>query len=471
VFAFAVGPIVAIGWLFGQRGGLVGAVAMVVVSIALMQLFGGHDGFRTTQIPRILAALALGAGAGWARTTTRALRDANTDLERKVVERTAAIRHELEGRKELEARAIAADRMAVIGTLTAGIGHEINNPLAVITANLEWIERNLLASTPALMDALRDSRAAARRATEIVQNMRVFIQSNSTTEISDVRRVVMSTVGMVANEIQHRARLEIDIEDTRPVAVRPGQLGQILLNLLVNALHALPARAVEHNLVRIEVRAEGERVRIRVTDSGGGIPLGVQERIFEPFFTTKPIGVGTGLGLWVCHHIISVAGGDIALESSTPTGTVFRISLPMVQAPVNEVVPIPVPIGKQRGRVLVVDDDSAIRRSFSRFVRNQHDVVVAASATDAIEQLQDGERFDVILCDIMMPEMNGQQFFARVQELVPEQAERIVFMTGGAFTDETRDFLSTTRRLLEKPFEAAQLEAMIQDVLQAHARV
>src|SRR5262249_36660261 len=107
--------------------GLVGAAAIVVASLVLMQLWGGQDGFRTTQIPRILAALALGAGAGWARELTSALREANQDLERKVASRTAAIRHELEARKELQARAAAADRMAVIGTLTAGIGHEINN--------------------------------------------------------------------------------------------------------------------------------------------------------------------------------------------------------------------------------------------------------------------------------------------------------------------------------------------------------
>src|SRR5262249_5190487 len=276
------------------------------------------------------------------------------------------------------------------------------------------------------------------------------IQSNTTADVSDVRRVVTSTVRMVANEIHHRARLEIDIEDTRPVALKPGQLGQILLNLLVNALHALPERAVEHNLVRIEVRPDGERVRIRVTDTGGGIPPDAQERIFEPFFTTKPIGVGTGLGLWVCHHIVSAAGGEIALESSTPTGTLFRVSLPTVQAPVDDVAPLPVPIGKQRGRLLVIDDDSAIRRSFTRFVRDRHVVVGADSAAAALQHFQDGERFDVILCDIMMPGINGREFFARVQAFAPEQAERIVFMTGGAFTAETREFLPTTRRLLEK---------------------
>jgi CheY-like chemotaxis protein len=207
-----------------------------------------------------------------------------------------------------------------------------------------------------------------------------------------------------------------------------------------------------------------------VSDTGAGIPDEMKHRIFEPFFTTKPIGVGTGLGLWVCHHIVTVAGGEIALESSSPAGSVFRISLPSAEAPVDDVPTIPAPIGKLRGRLLIVDDDSAIRRSFSRFIRGRHDIVLAESAADALEQLVAGERFDVILCDMMMPDMNGEEFFGRLQDSVPEQAERVVFMTGGAFTNETRDFLPTTRRLLEKPFEAAQLEAMIQDVLHSYSR-
>jgi signal transduction histidine kinase len=497
VLALSMIPMVVAAWLYGIRGGIVAGVITVALNITLMQTIGDHDGFRAPQLPRIAVALGIAAAAGWARDITRrqrelldqiehaanALREAKDQLEDQVAARTAELartnaaleaenaarRRDLEARKQLEAHAAAADRMAVVGTLTAGIGHEINNPLAVILANLSYVTEHLPEDVePAVREALHDAQASARRAGEIIQNMRVFVQTTSTSEHADVRRVVNTTVQMVANEIRHHARLEVDVDDTPPAALPESQLGQLLLNLLTNAAHALRENA--DNEVRVEVRAGAGKVTIRVSDTGGGIPAEAQARIFEPFFTTKPIGVGTGLGLWVCHHIVTSAGGEITLERSSDAGTTFRIDLPVARASQMSLPTLPAPLGSLRGRVLVIDDDSAIRRSISRFIKNRHDLTVVDSGEAALELIEGGQRFDVILCDMMMPEMDGAELFTQLEAVAPTQATRIIFMTGGAFTPRTKSFLEPLRnRLLEKPFEAVQLEAKIQELLQVDA--
>jgi len=503
VIALTTIPVITTAVLYGFRGGMAAGIVGVVINISLMQTVGGHDGFRATQIPRIVVALGLGAGAGWARDTLRRqhrllavnqeitarLHDAKSELERQVSERTAdltaanatleaeviarrdaeeRIRNELENRRQLEARAAAADRMAVVGTLTAGIGHEINNPLAVVIANLDFAVDRLENAPPGVVDALRDAQGGAKRAGEIVRNMRVFIHSNSERESADVRQVVTSAVQMVANELRHRAELEIDIVDTAPVAITESQLGQVMLNLLTNATHALPESGT--HAVRVEVRpiADRSRVQIRISDTGQGVSDEARPRIFEPFFTTKPIGAGTGLGLWVCHHLVTTAGGSIELESSGATGTTFRIELPIAR-PV-ETSYRATPHQQHRGKLLVIDDDSAIRRAINRFMRNRHELVIVETAVEGLAMIEAGERFDVILCDLMMPEMDGPEFFRRLEAKTPDQAARVIFMTGGAFTRNATEFIETKRRLIEKPFEPVELEGMIQEVLDLGAR-
>ena len=499
IVALSTIPMVAAAWMWGLRGGAIAGIAVVATNIALMQTIGDHDGFRVMQLPRIAVALGIAIAAGWARditrrqkqllaeieTTATALQASKDNLELLVAVRTSelervnqslldenaarreaetTIRRDLEARRQLEARVAAADRMAVVGTLTAGIGHEINNPLAVILANLTYVADNLPSVDAQVAEAMRDALLAARRASDIVANMRVFVQSNSQLDVADVHRVVTSTVQMIQNELRHRARLEIDVVDLPKVRISESQLGQILLNLLTNAAHALGDRA--DNVVRIEARYVDNRVRLRVSDTGNGIPVEAQAHIFEPFFTTKPVGVGTGLGLWVCHHIITVAGGEIVVESSSEAGSTFRVDLPVARLSEELLPSLPTPIGKQRGRVLVIDDDHALRRAIGRYIKRQHDLVVVESAMAGYDLLVSGERFDVILCDMMMPDMDGAELFERLEAVLPDQAARVVFMTGGAFTQRTKDFLSPTRhRLLEKPFEATALEAMIQEVM------
>jgi signal transduction histidine kinase/CheY-like chemotaxis protein len=488
-------PLVIAGWTYGLRGGLLTGAIVVVANIALMQTIGGQDGFRVAQVPRAAVALVLGACAGWAGDSIRRQRELLEDnrrmtaelcsnqetLAKAVVDRTAELVRsneslvaETAARRNADARAATADRLAVIGTLTAGIGHEINNPLAAVSANLEYIEDELRDPPPLIVEALADARSAARRAAEIVRHMRVFIQSNaSVDQRSEVRGVIESSVRMVAHQIRHRARLEVDIADTPAVALAPAHLGQILLNLLVNASQALPERPPDQNLVRVRVRALPDvgRVSIEVTDSGSGISTGVQQRIFDPFFSTKP-GTGTGLGLWVSHQIVAAAGGAIVVESSSDRGSTFRVELPTVLGDDDEAL-----IGAthaaltRRIKLLVIDDDPDVGRAIDRLMAGRHDLVVREDARQALADIAAGQRYDVILCDVMMPALGGVDFFARLQTIAAAQAERVIFMTGGTFVERATEFIhGGNRRVLEKPFEAKLLEAAIRDVLEPDRR-
>src|SRR5262249_26111695 len=247
-------------------------------------------------------------------------------------------------RKELEARAAAADRMAILGTLTAGIAHEINNPLAVICSNLDMVSRWEKGLDEEAAEAIADARTAARTAGEIVKGMRIFIQWSRAAAVAEGRGVVESTVRMIANEIRHRARLEIDIAAAPPpVALPEAQLSQVLLNLLVNATQALPEGRAGESRILVSARPspDGARLDLEVTDTGSGIPADVRAHIFEPFFTTKPLGKGTGLGLWVCHQIVTASGGDITVESAPGRGSTFRVGLPTASSLSEDPMPAP----------------------------------------------------------------------------------------------------------------------------------
>jgi C4-dicarboxylate-specific signal transduction histidine kinase len=256
-----------------------------------MQTIGNHDGFRLPQIPRIAVAIGLGAAAGWASDSVRrhralladnhakatALRELTTDLERQVAERTtdltaanASLATQLEHRKRVEASAAAAGRMAVVGTLAAGIGHEINNPLAAIIANLDVALEQLVDAPPTIREALQDARLAADRVAEIVRNLRGLIESKSDRPTADVPRVVKSTLQMVSNQLQGRARIDLDLADTASAAISESRLGQILLNLLTNAAHAMPAGG-SHEL-RIEARPCANRMHAPTSSSRSSPP-------------------------------------------------------------------------------------------------------------------------------------------------------------------------------------------------------
>jgi len=386
----------------------------------------------------------------------------------------AAIMRDVTERKKVEAQLLVADRMVAVGTLSAGVAHEINNPLAAIIGNLDLGMRDLadliddqgeLAGLLRIQEEMVDARDAADRVRKIVRDLRVF--SRGEDELPgpvDVEHVMESTLRMAWNEIRHRARLVKNYARVPPVEASEARLGQVFLNLIMNAAQAMTEDRAATNEIRIHTAVQGERVLVEVSDTGSGIAPEVMKRLFTPFVTTKPVGVGTGLGLSICHRIVTSFGGEISVESKLGLGTCFRISLPFAREPLSAAArpAPPSSTARRRGRILVVDDEPLVAKVVSRSLAADHEVIGLERSAEALQLVREGARFDVILCDLMMPEMSGIDFYQALCEHAPEQAAVVVFLTGGAFTPRARRFLEEVpNRWLEKPFDPILLSSLV----------
>ena len=387
---------------------------------------------------------------------------------------TVGVSRDVSDRKKLEAQLRLTETMSTVGTLAAGMAHEINNPLTYVIANLEYLAQRLPQHGPWLgerqarewVSALTEAREGAARVQRIVKDLKDATRSDHDHFGDvDIEQVLESTLKLAANELQHHARVVREYSPVPTVSGNASRLGQVFLNLLVNAAHAIREGAAHENEIRLVLRADPQkRVVVEVHDSGHGIPEEHMARLFEPFFTTKDVGEGTGLGLFICHRIVSDLGGTIEVESSIGSGSVFRVVLPPSSQPSDRIeVVIELPTtATRRGRILVVDDDTLVAKAMSRLLAEHHDVLALTSAGEALERLQRGERFDLIFCDLMMPVTTGVEFHERLSELDREQAGRTIFITGGAFTDASRKFLETTANdRLEKPFDQHKLRQIV----------
>jgi PAS domain S-box-containing protein len=385
---------------------------------------------------------------------------------------------DLTERKQMQARLLLADRMASLGTLAAGIAHEINNPLAFTLTNLGHLEVEVLPqlALPAhaqeeLHQLLSDAQLGVRRVRDIVRQLKVFSRVEDevrATEPVDVHRVLEASIRMAWNELRHRARLVRDYTELLLVQADEGRLGQVLLNLLVNAAQAIPEGHAGRNEVRVVTRARAGEAVIEVRDTGGGMSAEHLERVFEPFFTTKPVGLGTGLGLSICHGIVNGFGGRMEVESEQGVGSTFRVILPFAACAPPAVRP-PVPVrheATRRGRILVVDDEPRLAMAIGRTLQREHEVVTLTSAREAQARLLGGEHFDIILCDLMMPEMSGMDLHEALARQAPALADRMVFLSGGAFTSQARAFLGRVRNhRLDKPFCSHELRELLRSLL------
>ncbi|HUS28253.1 MAG TPA: response regulator [Kofleriaceae bacterium] len=378
-------------------------------------------------------------------------------------------------KKQTEMQLMLADRMASVGTLAAGVAHEINNPLAAVIANLDMAMEDvtLLGETatlpPDLLEELRDARTSADRVREIVRDLKLFSRTQEERYGAvNVEKTIDSTLRMAWNEVRHRAKLVKNYGNVPRVVANESRLGQVLLNLIVNAVQAIPEGNYEANEIRVTTKQDGEHVVIDVSDTGAGIPVDVRGRLFTPFFTTKPVGVGTGLGLAISHRIMSSMNGSITFDTEVGKGTTFHLTLPVAGptvAPVTKKVPM-IAKAVRRGRVLVIDDEESLGQAIRRYLSIDHDVEAVTSARVALDMLARGDRYDVILCDLMMPQITGMEVHDTVAKIDQRQAQRIVFVTGGAFTEAARKFFENTpNQRIEKPFDLKTLRLMVNELI------
>ncbi len=387
-----------------------------------------------------------------------------------------SLRAAKEHEAQLERQLLFADRMASVGTLAAGAAHEINNPLTTVTANLQLLLEELaqLGATPQvdeLIGMAGDARDAADTIAKVIRSLKTFARATvQQRSVFELDRVLELAISLTANEIQQRARLTRRFGPTPLLEGDETRLAQVFVNLLVNAAQAIPDTGRADHEIRIVTSMDdlGHAV-IEVSDTGVGIPASSITRVFDPFFTTKDVGVGTGLGLSVCHGIVTAMGGTIEVRSEPGTGTTFRVVLPPAQA----VAPSPpsrhehakgdveISSATARGRVLVVDDDVEIGVSLRRVLRD-HDVTAVASAQEALDRLEAGARYNLILSDVMMPGMSGVELYEVITRRFPELTSRIVFISGGAFTTGAMAFLERVpNERLEKPFTLRTLRALV----------
>jgi PAS domain S-box-containing protein len=392
-----------------------------------------------------------------------------------------AICHDITEHERMEQRLALAERMALVGRLASGVGHEINNPLAYMLGSIELARGDLdelsaevLASDriDRLEGHLVTVREGAERVRDIVRDLKLLsVARDDRLGPVDVERALDVAASTVQHEIRQRARLAKEYGGVPLALSSEGRLAQVFVNLLVNAAQAIPDGDANDNEIRITTREVSGSVVVEIRDTGIGIAPSDLPRIFEPFFTTKPHGVGTGLGLSISHTIITAHGGKLTAERLPSRGTLFRVELRAACENVAEAAaPDSMPMSGPRARVLVVDDEPHVARVIAQLLA-PHEVTLAHSGRDAVTCLGDDAAFDAIVCDLQMNDGTGVDVYEHLVEHAPSLADRIIFTTGGAFTQRAKDFLDRCPQpVLEKPFEAATLASLVGKVARRSAR-
>jgi CheY-like chemotaxis protein len=347
------------------------------------------------------------------------------------------------------------------------VGHEINNPLTYALGNVE----SLLAGAEAgdgmppageLVEQLRETRDGLWRIRLIVRDLQTVARPDEAHGEVDVQQVIEQAIQIAGSELRHRATIVRRYEAVPSVLGSRIRLGQVFLNLIINAAHAMPEGQAASNRIEIAIRDTGSHSIVEVTDTGSGIAPEHIDRVFEPFFTTKDIGAGTGLGLSISREIVASHRGTLTVTSVLGAGTTMTVTLPhgtavaKASAPVIQVAP-----ATRRAKVLVIDDEPLIGRVLKKGLP-RHDVVVASHGKEALAWIARGEMFDVILCDLMMPDISGIDVHEYLAREHPAIASRMVFMTGGAFTSKAKVFLSSVSNArIDKPFSLAQINQLV----------
>jgi PAS domain S-box-containing protein len=365
------------------------------------------------------------------------------------------------------------EKLAALGSLLAGVAHELNNPLSVVLGHAIMLEERC--DDPAIRNSLTRLRSAAERCARIVRSFLALARQKSR-EVKpvDVRAVLDGSIEILANGLRS-AGIEVtrvDASDLPPVMADEDELHQVFMNLIVNAQQAIemartpqspPVPPASRLWFTTSVQGDGA-VRIEVADNGPGVPEALRPQIFDPFFTTKPIGSGTGLGLSVCHGIVSSHGGTITVSERPGGGALFSVTLPACQ-PAAGVSAMPEP---ERGgggwSILLVDDEPEVVMMLKEILaKDGYEVVISSDGMEALELLGD-RHFDAILCDIRMPRLDGPSLLQSLQERSPELARKLLLMTGDVLRAAALP-PDVGVRLLEKPLDPAEVRRRVRDLI------
>ena len=380
-----------------------------------------------------------------------------------------AFARDVSARKRIEQELVRADRLASIGMMSAAVAHEINNPLAYVQLCLQFLERELPKLVNAdhkerMLEQVRNASHGIDRVATIVRDLRAFARSDDGEVGSvDVIACIEQALKLIDNEVRHRAQLVRDFGPHIPaVHGNASRLEQVFVNVIINAAQAISSGDAKDHEIRIIVRSRDNFVTVAISDTGPGIAPELRERVFEPFFSTKAVGVGTGIGLAVCRSIVEQFGGRIALDPGTTSGAVMTVTLPVHRGEV-QAVPEPLPIEQAsppRRRVLIVDDEPLVRRALATVLGSHHEIVLAENGRQALEQIA-AHSVDVIVCDVMMPVMNGKELYEHLLVHDPALARRFVFITGGSLGSVTGFLEQTKAMILYKPFELAKVLELV----------
>ncbi|MFP5329029.1 MAG: ATP-binding protein [Alphaproteobacteria bacterium] len=437
----------------------VGAIFLGLVAVQAVRQFAYARRLAETETER---AEALEEAV---RERTQELWEANQALKAEAAERAAA-----------EAQLRQVQKMEAVGQLTGGIAHDFNNMLAVVVGGIDLARRRLNGPRREVMAHLNNAMEGATRAAALTRRLLSFARSEPLLpERVEPKELVGGMSDLLDRTLGERIQVEVDLQaDTWPVYVDPHQLENAIVNLAVNARDAMDGVGrLKVSAANVTVAANevgdirpGDYVRISVTDTGCGMTPEVMERAFEPFFTTKPVGKGTGLGLSQIFGFAHQSGGEVGIESEVGKGTTVSIYLPRSEAE----APVRLHPAAQRmseeervpgARILVVEDDPRVRTSTVEALQDlDYDPVACSSGAEAVK-LFDGQTFDLVISDVIMPEMTGPELIRTLKKKRKDFA--VLFVTGYVGEGEAENLVGY--ELLRKPFTVGALASAVATAL------
>ncbi len=368
---------------------------------------------------------------------------------------------------------VHAEKLSALGTLVAGVAHEINNPLMALQLSIEACKSPLGSQlNPQLLDEMF---AASSAIASVVRDLRVFARADGEREeaqLLEANDAVEQALRLVGREISMVAHVERDYSRALPRVVVPhGRLIQVLVNVLINAVHAIADVTRDSHRVRVTTRADAEYVAISIADTGPGIASDALSHIFDPFFTTKRSGLGTGLGLSISRSIMRDLGGDLIVESVHGSGATFIALVPIPDHSAmrtaflkqRDVSSRPSAlVSNRRHTVLVVDEDPRILKAYVRMLSSSCDVITANDGQDVIDLLSSGSAPDALVTELSLPELSGERLFEWLRRERPQLAARTIFVTADATRHRHAEFLAENGRdSLIKPVSASELWAAL----------